>query len=77
MPDIFADDMLDDAIKCIKESDLIKNEDKPDMIGRILDLHTKQCLTVSSCACCRMARPCEDKIGAILNGEETRLEPSR
>jgi hypothetical protein len=71
MPNIFADDMLDDAIRCIKESDLIKNEDKPDLIDRVLSLNSKQCLTVSSCACCRMVRPCEDRIGAILNGEET------
>ncbi|WP_156927223.1 hypothetical protein [Azospirillum halopraeferens] len=69
MPKHFDDQMIDDAVACIQASDIIAERHKPRLIARIREIRQPRCAMTSSCSVCGSAVRCEDRIGAILNGE--------
>lgn len=69
MPRHFDDRMIEDAVHCIRTSDVISEESKARLVRQVLALRQPQCRTVPSCQDCRLADGCESRIGAILNGE--------
>ncbi len=68
MPRTFEGQILEDAIHCIRMSDVVPDDEKVRLIGDVLALRQPHCKTVP-CALCSSAECCEDRIGAILNGE--------
>ena len=69
MPKHFADQMIDDAVSCIRATDLIAESHKARLIAKVRALRQPQCAAVQACVDCAAAVRCEDRIGAILNGE--------
>ncbi|MCW2241490.1 hypothetical protein [Azospirillum canadense] len=68
MPRTFDGQILEDAIHCIRVSDVVSDEAKACLIGAVLALGQAHCKTVP-CGVCSSAERCEDRIGSILNDE--------
>lgn len=70
MPTLFADRMLEDVAACIQETDILAPEAKSALLSKVRMLHQQQCTQVSTCRECSEHQRCENRICAVLNGDD-------